>query len=117
MEEEVRKDPEEHQPVVPTAPEQEEHKELPLSDDEEQHGPPGVRVRRGGPRDEQERRRLDDPHQGGQRRPHQDGAKTFPTCRGVLRLLRVGCAGTSSLAHRRIGNKEFADPRHLPQTR
>ena len=77
----------------------------------------GDRIRRGGPRDQQERRRLDDSHQGGQRRSHQDGAKTFPTRRGVLRLVRIGCAGTDQVAHHRTGSKEFANPRHFPQAR
>ena len=101
MEKEVCEDTGEHKPVVPAACEQEKHKELPLSGDEEPHGRPGDRIRRGGPRDEQERRRLDDSHQGGQRRSrsHQDGAKTFPTRRGVLLLLRAGCAGTDQMAH------------------
>ena len=117
MEKEVRENPGEHKFVVPTASEQVEHRELPLRDDEEQHGRHGDRIRRGGPRDEQERRRLDDPHQGTQRRSHQDGAKTFPTRRGVLRLFCVGCAGTNQVAHRRTGSKEFADPGHFPQTR
>ena len=84
MEKEVREDPGECKPLVPTAPEQEEHKELPLRDDEEQHGRSGDRVRRGGLRDEQERRRLDDPHQRGQRRSHQDETKTFPTRRAYV---------------------------------
>ena len=42
--------------------------------------------------------------------------KTFPTRRGVLRLLRAGCAGTDQVAHRRTGSKTFADPRHISQT-
>ena len=117
VEKEVRENPGEHKFVVPTASEQVEHKELPLRDDEEQYGRHGDRIRRGGPRDEQERRRLNDSHQGRQRRSHQDGAKTFPTRRGVLRLLCVGCAGTNQVAHRRTGSKEFADPGYFPQTR
>ena len=106
MEKEFREDPGEHKFVVLTASEQEKHKKLPLRDDEEQHGRSGDRIRRGGPRDEQERRRLDDPHQRRQRRTQQDGTKTFPTRRGVLRLV-----------HRRTGSKKFADSRHFLQTR
>ena len=38
VEKEVRQNPGEHQPLVPTAPEQAQHQEVPLRDDEEQHG-------------------------------------------------------------------------------
>ena len=116
MEEEVRQNPGKHKSVVSTASEQEEHQEVPLRDDEKQHGRAGDRVRGGRPRDEQDQRRLDDPHQKRQRRSHQHGAKTFQTRRGVLRLLRAGCTGTDQVAHRRTGSKKFADPRHISQT-
>ena len=103
--------------MVSKASEQEEHQEVPLRDDNEQHGSAGDRVRRGRRRDEQERRRLGNSHQGRQRRAHQDGAKTFPTRRGVLHLLRAGCSGTDQVAHRVAGSQVATDLRHLPQTR
>ena len=59
MKKEVCEDPGEHKSVVPTAPEQEEHKELQLCDDEEEHGCSGDRIRRGRPCNQQERRRRD----------------------------------------------------------
>ena len=117
MEKKVRQDPGEDKFVVPTASEREEHQGVPLRDNEEPHGCPVDRVRGGRPRDEQEQRRLDDPHQRRQRRTHQDGTKTFPTCRGVLRLLRTRRAGTDQVAHRRTGSKKFANQGHFPQTR
>ena len=95
---------------------EQEHYEVPIRYDEEQHGRAGDRVRGGRRRDEQERRRLDDSHQGRQRRTHQDETKTFPSVRGVLRLLRAGCAGTDQVAHRVADSKKFVDPRHLSQT-
>ena len=49
-------------------------------------------------------------------RAHQDIAKTFPTHRGVLRLLRAGCAGTDQVAHRVAGSKKFADSGHFSHT-
>ena len=62
MEKEVRQNPGEHMSVVPTASKQEEHQEISLRGEEEQHGCPGDRIRRGRPRGKQEQLRLDDPH-------------------------------------------------------
>ena len=51
LEKEVREDPGEHQPLVSTAPEQEEHQKVPLRDDKEQHGRARDRILGGRRRD------------------------------------------------------------------
>ena len=106
MKKEVCEDPGEHKSVVPTAPEQEEQKELQLCDDEEEHGCSGDRIRRGRPCNQQERRRLD------------DGTATVSPRRdkNFSNLPWSPMSTPCWVAHHRTGSKKFADPRHFPQT-